>query len=167
MTTEEVRSETFEQATPETQNPGDVTMTEQTKQSEEVRQDQHGADQGGKPEGDKNVTQREKYNGSKPHSVSPKSITTLKQAYGAKTRLKLRLAFLNKEYDKNALIIQDSQKENEERVSAFEENEKINTELGNFSSIVTKLNDKTTELEKSVMKNVENFNPSSKVEVTI
>ena len=163
---QEEKREMFEAKT-ETPNTGGVTMGEETKQSEDVRQDQHGADQDGKPGSDDNTTLREKYNGTKPHSVSPKNIITLKQAYGAKARLKLRLKFLNEEYDKNTLIIKDSQKENKERVSAFEINGKINTELKTFSSLISDLNDKTDELEKSVMSKVESFDPSTKVEVTI
>lgn len=154
MTTEDVRNETLqEEAAPETQNHGGETMGEQTKQNQSTETKSSG--------------KRNPYDGSKPHGVVPARLENVEAAAKAKDRLKLRLAFLNKEYAKCVAIIQDPDKSISDKAPAVTSAKKINEDLKKLQVVVNDLKDRIPELEELVKDSVENFNPATKVEVTI
>jgi hypothetical protein len=173
MTTEEVRNETLHNeatvapvesqqtnldqhnADSQQQNPRGERMGEQTKS------DQHGAEQSGEKK------TRKPYDGSNAHGVVVKNLNDFEQAKKAKARLKLRLAFLNKEYAKCVAIIQDPDKSISDKAPAVTSAKKINEDLKKLQVVVNDLKDRIPELEELVKDSVENFNPATKVEVTI
>jgi hypothetical protein len=79
----------------------------------------------------------------------------------------LRLTFLNNEYAKCVVTIQDPNKTISDKAPAVKASEKINEDLKKLQIVANELRDRIPELEELVKDSVENFDPATKVEVTI
>ena len=137
--------------------------------SQDTNQDQNADhnDHPSIPNGKETTNTRQKYDGTKPHGVVPAKLETVEAAAKAKSRLKLRLTFLNKEYAKCVAIIQDPDKSISDKAPAVKTSEKINEDLKKLQIVANELRDRIPELEELVKDSVENFDPTTKVEVTI
>lgn len=156
MTTEEIRNEQpYEEAATTTQSQKGESMGEQPKQ------DQQGAGQNSEKK------TRKPYDGSKAHGVVVENINDVKQATKAKARLRLRLEYLNNEFAKCVSIIQDPEKSVSEKAPAITASEKINEDLKKLQVVAKELKEKVPELEKKIENKILNFNPATKVDVTI
>lgn len=150
--------------------------------SEEVRQDQHTTDhsqetqnlkgnnmgeQQAKDQSTEAKSTRKPYDGSKPHGVVPAKLENVEAATKAKKRLQMRLEYLNKEYANCVEIIQDPDKSISEKAPKVDLSKKINIQLKKLQEVANELKARVPELEELVKDSVLNFDPATKVEVTI
>ena len=110
---------------------------------------------------------RKPYDGSKHHGVVPAKLASVEAASKAKKRLQLRQAYLNNEYDKCVVVIQDPDKSISEKAPFVKATESINEQLEKLKDVADKLKKRIPELEELVKDSVEKFDPATKVEVTI
>lgn len=165
MTTEEVRSETFEQATTAAPNNGDVTMGEETKQDmnaepkEEVKKERvtpknledylihiEGAD---KETGVVTIN-KVKYDGSQAPRIALKNLNSSKAINNAMLRIKVRFNYLMKEYFKLKGIVEDNGKDTISRKLAKDQIGEIDKALESLKIKKNDIEDQKTTVEESV-----------------